>query len=290
MHRLGQMPATRLWLLLLPAILTMVLVGVIPLFIVFEYSFYDIFTLDSRVWVGGHWYVDLLTSARFYESFLRSLTFSLVVLGLQFPLGICIALMIPREGPFRTSTLILLALPLVVPWNMIPIIWLSLVDIDTGMIGIALNRMNLTFDYKFNAIHTWALIVAMDTWHWIGLVAILAYSGLASISPSHYQAASIDQASRWQVFRWIQFPAMRNVLLMALLLRFMDSLMIYTEAFGINAGGPAAATAFLTLDLGEEMRGFDYGPAAARSMIYFVMTLFVVWVFLRSSAAQRRHD
>lgn len=276
------------WVLLLPALAILIVVGVIPLGIVFQNSFYDIFTLQSRSWVGTQWYGDLLTSSRFYDSLMRSLGFSALILCIQFPLGICIALMIPRSGVVRTTTLVLLALPLVVPWNMIPIIWLSLIDADTGLIGWAITAIGWDFDWKFNAVHTWALIAVMDTWHWVGLVAILSYSGLASISPSHYQAAEIDQASRWQIFRWVELPAMRGVLLMALLLRFMDSFMIYTEAFGINSGGPNAATTFLTLDLGEEMRGFDYGPASARSIVYFVMTACVVWAFLRGSARDER--
>lgn len=274
------------WVLLLPVLAILIVVGVIPLGIVFQYSFYDIFTLQSRSWVGTQWYGVLLTSGRFYDSLMRSLGFSALILCIQFPLGICIALMIPRSGPVRTGTLVLLALPLVVPWNMIPIIWLSLIDADTGLIGRTITGLGLDFDYKFNAVHTWALIAVMDTWHWVGLVAILSYSGLANISPSHYQAAAIDQASRWQVFRWVELPAMRGVLLMALLLRFMDSFMIYTEAFGINAGGPGAATSFLTLDLGEEMRGFDYGPASARSIVYFTITACVVWAFARGSARE----
>ncbi len=272
------------WVLLLPAAAIMLLVGAIPLGIVLHYSLHDIFTLGSRSWVGGQWYLDLLGSRRFYESLLRSLGFSALVICIQFPLGIAIALLTPRSGFVRTATLVLLALPLVVPWNMIPIIWLSLIDADTGLLGQAIAVLGVDFDHKFNAVHTWALIVAMDTWHWVGLVAILSYSGLASISPSHYQAAAIDQASRWQVFRWVQLPAMWRVLLMALLLRLIDSLMIYTEAFGINSGGPGTATAFLSLDLGEEMRGFDYGPAAARSVVYFAITSCVVWAFVRMAS------
>jgi glycerol transport system permease protein len=65
-----------------------------------------------------------------------------------------------------------------------------------------------------------------------------------------------------------------------LLLRFIDSFMIYTEAFAINAGGPSGATTFLSLDLGEEIKGFSYGSAAARSMLYFLIVLAVVWAFV----------
>ncbi len=77
---------------------------------------------------------------------------------------------------------------------------------DTGYIGRAIAATGYVFDWKFTAWHTWLLLIVMDTWHWVGLVAILACSGLAGIAPGYYQAAAIDQASRWQVFRHIELP------------------------------------------------------------------------------------
>ncbi len=280
----------RIWFGLMPALTIMIFVGVVPLSIVFHHSFYDIFTLESKFWVGGEWYVEILTSLRFYESLGRSFAFSLITMWIQFPLGILIALAIPKIGPLKSVTLVLLALPLVVPWNMIPAIWLSLINPDNGIIGRVAELLGLPFDYKFTALHTWILIVVLDTWHWVGLVAILSFAGLSGIAPGFYQAAAIDQASRWQVFRYIELPKIAGVLTMALLLRFMDSFMIYTEAFGINAGGPKNATAFLSLDLGEQIAGFDYGPAAARSIIYFAIILCVVFVFVRVNKRQRNAE
>ncbi len=67
----------------------------------------------------------------------------------------------------------------------------------------------------------------------------------------------------------------------------MDSFMIYVEAFGINAGGPNSATTFLSLDLGEEIKAFNYGPAAARSVVYFAMMLVFVYAFWRMMAAEQ---
>ena len=159
----------------------------------------------------------------------------------------------------------MLALPLMVPWNTVPSMWVSFLGNPQGFGGQMLTVLGFDFDYKFNAVHTWILIVAMDTWHWIGLVVILCYSNLSTISPAYYQSAAIDGASRFQVFRFIELPKMGGVLLMALLLRFMDSFMIYTEVFRVNAGGPDHTTSFLSLDLGEEIAAYDYGPAAARS-------------------------
>jgi glycerol transport system permease protein len=89
------------------------------------------------------------------------------------------------------------------------------------------------------------------------------------------------------VFRFIQLPKMKAVLSMALLLRFTDSFMIYIEAFRINAGGPNSATAFLSLDLGEEIQAYNYGPAAARSIIYFLIVVTVAWAFRMATNASK---
>ena len=101
------------------------------------------------------------------------------------------------------------------------------------------------------------------------LVALLCYAGLRSIPEAYYQAARIDGASRWAVFRPIQLPKMQRVLIIAVLLRFMDSFMIYTEPFVLTGGGPGNATTFLSIDLVKLALGqFDLGKAAAMSIVY----------------------
>ena len=101
----------------------------------------------------------------------------------------------------------------------------------------------------------------MDVWHWTPLVALLCYAGLRAIPDAYYQAARIDGASRWAVFRYIQLPKLRGVLLIAVLLRFMDSFMIYTEPFVVTGGGPGNATTFLSIHLAKIAVGqFDLGP------------------------------
>ncbi|MGL4319311.1 MAG: sugar ABC transporter permease, partial [Paracoccaceae bacterium] len=69
-------------------------------------------------------------------------------------------------------------------------------------------------------------------------------------------------------------------------LRFVDTFMIYTEAFAINAGGPDDATRFLSIELGEEIKGFSYGQAAARAVMYFLIVLSAVWAFVTITRRQ----
>ena len=275
------------WIFVLPAVLVLGLVGLVPLITVINYSFFEIFILDARFWIGTEWYDAIIGSERFWTSFGRSTLFSMLVLLIQIPLGIAIALCIPRRKFWIGVTLAVVALPLLVPWNMIPSLWLSLLDPDTGILGRILPRMGWPVDWKLSVVHTWLVIIVMDVWHWTSLVVILCYSALTIIPASYYQAAAIDGAGPWQVFRFIQLPKLYHVLLMAILLRFMDSFMIYTEAFPINAGGPNGATMFLAVDLGEEIKAFNYGPSAARSVLYFIIILMVAWMF---SKAQGKLD
>lgn len=268
----------RAWLLLLPALALLGVVGALPLMAVINYGFHDIFSLTDVHWVGLDWFTDILQSQRFLASLGRSLLFSALALAIQVPLGIAVALLLLTYGRWAVWGLMLCALPLVVPWNMIPILWLGLINPDTGLLGHGLAAIG--FDYKFTALHTWILLLLMDTWHWLGLVVVLAYAGLSTIPTAYRQAARIDGASRSAVFRHIELPRIAGGLAIVFLLRFVDSFMIYTEAFAINAGGPSDATRFLSIELGEEIKSFSYGQAAARATLYFVMVVSVVCAFV----------
>lgn len=273
----------RAWLLLLPAIMLLGIVGALPLLTVINYGFHDIFSLENVHWIGTQWFYDIVTSPSFHASFARSLLFSTLALAIQVPLGIAIALGLLPLGKHAVWGLMLCALPLVVPWNMIPVMWLSLIG-DGGLLGPLGTATG--FDYRFTPLHTWVLILVVDTWHWLGLVVILSYAGFSAIPPAYRQAAAIDGASRLAVFRHIELPRIAGALMIVLLLRFVDSFMIYTEAFAINAGGPNDATRFLSIELGEEIKGFSYGQAAARASLYFMIVLSLVWAFVSITRRQ----
>ena len=117
------------------------------------------------------------------------------------------------------------------------------------------------------------------------LVALLCYAGLRAIPDAYYQAAKIDGASRWAVFRFIQLPKMRGVMTIAVLLRFMDSFLIYAEPFVLTGGGPGNSTTFLSIYLVKLSTAMDLGPAAAFSIIYFLIVLLFCWLFYQALQA-----
>ena len=120
----------------------------------------------------------------------------------------------------------------------------------------------------------------MEVWHWTPLVALLAFAGLRAIPDAYYQAARIDGASAWAMFRYIQLPKMRGVLTIAILLQFVFSFLIYTEPFVLTGAGPCDSTTFLSIYLVKIAVGeFDVGRAGAFSIIYFLIVLAFSYVF-----------
>lgn len=268
------------WFMVLPVVLLVAFSAVIPLMTVVNYSIQDTFGNNQFFWAGLMWFQDMITSDRFHASLLRQFLFSGIILAIEIPLGIFIALNMPKKGWGVPVTLVLMSLPLLIPWNVVGTIWQIFGRVDIGLLGATMDAIGVDYNYTRDVLDAWVTIVIMDVWHWTSLVALLCYAGLQSIPEAYYQAAHIDGASRWAIFRYIQLPKMRGVLLIAILLRFMDSFMIYTEPFVVTGGGPGNSTTLLSIDLVKMALGqFDLGPAAAFSLIYFLIVLTLSWVF-----------
>ena len=269
----------RAWLLVLPVIICVAFSAILPLMTVVNYSVQDIISPDRRVFVGTEWFVSVMRDEELHSALWRQLGFSLSVLLVEIPLGIALALCMPAAGWKASATLVVVALSLLIPWNVVGTIWQIYGRTDIGLLGKALEAIGFDYSYTGNATHAWVTVLVMDVWHWTPLVALLAYAGLRSIPDAYYQAARIDGASRLAVFRYIQLPKMRGVLMIAVLLRFMDSFMIYTEPFVLTGGGPGNATTFLSQYLTQKAVGqFDLGPAAAFSLIYFLIILVLCFI------------
>ena len=267
------------WFLILPVLLCVAFWAILPLMTVVNYSVQDIISPERRIFVGTEWFSAIMRDEELHGALWRQMQFSLAVLLIEIPLGILLALSMPATGWKSSATLVLVSLSLLIPWNVVGTIWQIFGRADIGLMGAALQGMGIDYSYTGNALHAWLTVLLMDVWHWTPLVVLLCYAGLRAIPDAYYQAAKIDGASRFAVFRFIQLPKMRNVLMIAVLLRFMDSFMIYTEPFVLTGGGPGNATTFLSQYLTQKAVGqFDLGPAAAFSLIYFLIILLFSFV------------
>jgi glycerol transport system permease protein len=268
------------WWLVLPVFLMVAFNALIPLMTVVNYSVQETFGDNIFSWSGARWFQQVLQSDRFHGALGRQLLFSGLVLLIEIPLGLFVALNMPKKGFWVSVCLVLMSLPLLIPWNVVGSMWNIMALPDIGLLGKAVNSLGITYNYTRQPFAAWCTLILMDVWHWTSLVTLLCYAGLVSIPDAYYQAAKIDGAGPWAIFRYIQLPKLRHVMTIAVLLRFMDSFMIYTEPQVMTGGGPGSSTTFLSIDLVKSAIGeFDLGPAAALSIIYFLIILAISWLF-----------
>lgn len=275
----------RAWFLVMPVALIVAFNAILPLMTVVNYSVQDTFGNNQFFWNGTGWFKDLLDpnaelGGRFLAALGRNVSFSLIILSIEVPLGILVSLCMPKKGPGVAACLVIMALPLLVPWNVVGTIWQIFARTDIGLLGWTVSHLGINYNYTNEFFSAWFTIILMDVWHWTSLIALLCYAGLKSIPDAFYQAARIDGASRWSVFRAIELPKLNRVLLIGVLLRFMDSFMIYTEPFVVTGGGPGNSTTGVSIDLVKIALGqFDLGKAAAMSIVYNLIILSTCWVF-----------
>lgn len=269
-----------LWLVV-PAIVLLAFSFAAPIMTVVNYSVHDIFSGNHFVWVGLKWYAQITASAEFWSTLGRTFLYAFLVILIEIPLGVWIALNMPRSGRGATALTMIAAVPLLIPWFIVGLIWKIMADSTYGAMGVTVSAMTSLYDLN-SPIVAWIVIILADVWHWTGLVVLLSFAALVAIPQPYYQAARIDGASRRSIFWHIEFPHLRRVLVIALLLRLIDGLMVYIEPFMITRGGPGVSTTFLSQDLIQTaMKEFNFGEASAAALIYILIMLTLSWALFR---------
>jgi len=258
----------------------LVVIGVWPLALVVFYSVHENFGAES-VFVGTQWYSQAYFSSDFQNNLLRSFGFSILALTLELPLGLFIALRLPRKGKLLSALVVLMVLPLLTPNIVVGYLFKALSLPNTGLLTRAILIFGLDLNLN-NPIAAWCVIILMDVWHWTSLVVLFAYAGLKAIPEEYYRAASVDAASGWAVFRYVQWPKLKLMLSVAAILRFMDTFMIYAEPLAVTHGGPKTATSFVASAFFQSKKTqFELGFGAAISVTCFAIVVVFAFVLFK---------
>lgn len=271
----------RPWLFLLPVLILVSINAFIPLMTVVNYSQLYLFAGSAPVFSGLENYVQVLTDPLFHGALGRQLVLSLLILIIQIPLGIYLAMKMPTKGPAVAVTLVLLGIPLLVPQTVVACIWRLITQADVGILPKILSFFHYQYDVALDAFDAFTTILIVDVWHWTPLVILLCYAGLRAIPKQYYAAADIDGASKWSAFRYVTLPKLRPFLVIAVLLRFMDSFSIYTEPMIMTGGGPGNTTTFLNLFVARKAETYELGYAGAVSLIYLLIVVSICFVFFQ---------
>ena len=268
------------WLLLAPAVGSVVAIALFPLAWAVRESFH---LHDLRApWLGQPWiglanYAEAVGDGRLWLALAHTVGFAAVSVALELALGLLLALVLHRaiaaRGPVRTLALIPWALPTVVA----ALLWRFLFDGPT--------------DWLADPIRAWIPIVLADVWKTTPFVVLLLLAGLQTIDESLYEAARIDGATDWQQFRHVTFPLLRSALLVALIFRTLDAFRVFDLIYALTGGGPGTATEPISLYaftvLLQNLR-FGYGSAIA--VIVFVVTFGLALVYVRTVGAGLLED
>ena len=270
------------WIFLAPALLIMALSAFIPLMTVANYSLHYIFAGSAPTFVGLENYAEVLQDPDFRGALIRQLMFSAAILLVEIPLGIGLALCIPRKGWRASLCMVLLGIPLLIPFNVVGITWRLFTQPGIGPLPLAAQSLGYEYNVSLTPLDAAVTLFLVDVWHWTPLVVLLMYAGLQSIPDPYYRAARIDGASAWATFRYVTLPKLRPVLIIAVLLRFMDSFKIYSEPLMLTGGGPGNTTTFLSLFVARKAQSYELGYAGASSLIYLYVVLMLSYVFYQA--------
>lgn len=262
-----------------PAVLLVMVVGLVPLFAMINYSVQRPYAAEN-VFLGFANFLRVLSEPRFLDAIRRNVILSVTVLSLELPLGILFALLLYEKGRLNTLISTIIILPALIPPVSIGLLWRLLIR-STGPLAQLATFVVPGYEPFRNALHAYVTVLAMDIWHWTSLITIVISAGLAAMDKTPVLSAKTEGATRWQIFRYIEFPAIRFPLVFVSLLRFIDSLKIYDEIIILTGGGPGLTNEYLsqyikTMAIEQWLVGFS----AAGCLIYTFIVLMLSYVLL----------
>lgn len=269
-----------------PAVIILLLIVIFPIIYSWSLSFAEWNLMRGGDWryVGLRNYIYTLTQDPYFYTSLRvTVSFIIAAVGIEFLLGLVIALLltrpIKRVGLYRTT--------LVIPSTMTPvvvgIIWRLLYNPELGTLNYFLRLFGLRpLNWLGDPQIALSSVIVADVWQWTPFVALILLAGLQSLPREPYEASIVDGASVFQTFRFITFPLLLPTIIVVLLLRIMDAFKTFDLVFVLTQGGPGMTTELLSYyTYRYGFKFFHMGRAAAMSLIIFAIVFVITQIFLK---------
>ena len=265
-------------LLLAPAVLVLFTLSAYPLF----YSIRLSLTTPTGAWTPGH-FQRIFSDRLFGTALLQTFLYTAGALALELALGLLLALLLNRSLSGRNLFRTLMLLPMLMPPVVAAVIWRLLYNPSFGLINGTLQSLGMdTSGLLWIAGQQTALasVILVDVWQWTPFMFLLLLAGLQSLPAEPYEAAQMDGATRWQVFRDVTWPLLRPTVLVAVLLRLLDLLRVFDQIFILTEGGPGFATETASLYIYRNafrFVNFHYG-AALSFVLLAITTVVSLWL------------
>jgi glycerol transport system permease protein len=256
----------KVWAYLLPTFILLSINIFIPFMVSFNYSTHNLIAGMEAKFVGFGMFERALHDSKFTNALGRNILFMFLVLIIEIPLGIAIAKAIPKTGKLGGLCIILISIPLVLPWISIGLSWRLMVK-SGNFIDTVLESIGINYSHN-NVTQVYLTALLCDVWHWTPLTVLVVSAGYAAMRSEPTEAAMIDRASRWAIFRHVELPALGFPISMAVLLRFMDSLRVFDEPYMMFGDGAYQCVEFISTNINSSLGAMKFSYGAATSLIY----------------------
>ncbi|HWT26279.1 MAG TPA: sugar ABC transporter permease [Solirubrobacteraceae bacterium] len=252
-----------------------------------SFTDFDLLRNDGE-WVGLRNYQAMLQDALFWNALWVTFKYVVINIGLQTVLALGIAVLMHR---LTRSVVIrgILVLPWLIPNVVLALLWMWMLDPNLGIVNHYLDVVGIgAQDFLGSESQVIPTIAGINIWRHMGYTALLLFGGLVMIPQSYYEAAALDGASEWRMFRTITLPLLRPVLALVLVVTVIGSFQVFdtvavaTGGFGGTPGGPANASRVMYLYIFQQAFEFNaLGYAAALSVALIVLLAAVAAIQLR---------
>ncbi len=263
--------------MLAPLLVFVAFIALYPLFFSFRISLFKYRLTDpnqTQTFLGLDNYSRAFADPVVLQSLRVTLTYVAGTVFFEILLGLALALLLSSEMRLMRTIRASLLIPMALPPLVVGLVWKSLYNADFGVIPFYLKEVGVNVGRGPLAELSWAMpaVILIDIWQWTPLLMVIFLAGLKSLPVEPYEAAYVDGATRWQNFLFITLPLLRPTLLVALLLRTMQSFKVFDTIYATTAGGPGSVTTVLNFHIYTVgMTFFDMGYAAALANILLVV-------------------
>lgn len=266
-------------LLVLPTIIYLGIFAFGSFFLVLFLSFTDISfkgELAGFKFVGLENYAYMFRDSILHTSIKNTILFVSLAVTSEMLLGLGMALLLNQDIKGKRIYRSLFLIPMMTTPIIVGNIWKLMYNSEFGLINILLNQLGVVdkpIPFLGNPDIALFALVLVDVWEWTPFVMLILLAGLQALPSAPYEAAMIDGAGSWYIFRRITLPMLAPILLVAFLLRFMDALKIFDVFYITTFGGPGLSTEVIGLTIYKEtFKRLNVGYAASIT----VLVLFVV--------------
>jgi multiple sugar transport system permease protein len=265
---------------LAPALVYLIAFSVYPLFYAVNVSLRQYILSKPYLgmpWVGLGNFWRVLSDGHFQYSMQATLYFACAAVTVELLLGLGIALLLDRAIPGIGIIRTIVVIPMMIAPVVVGLSWKYMLDFDTGVLNYFIRQLGIQPpNWLGDATAVIPALIITDVWEWTPLFILLLLAGLQAMPQEPFEAARVDGASSWQSFVHLTLPFLRPFILIALLLRVMDTLRTFDTPFVMTSGGPGRATEFASLYAYRQAFSYYYvslGIAAAFIVLIIITIL-----------------